>query len=316
MRLVSFSKPGVKNRRMGVVIDDFIIDLKPMTGFTNLFQLLDQDEAALAKLRQAVSHFRMDDLSQKADVYPLADVTLRIPLRPQTLRDFYAFEQHVKTANENRGRDIPKEWYDFPVFYFSNPGTAFGPDEPIPYPLYTEKLDYELEVACVIGKKGRNIPAAQAEEHIFGYMIFNDWSARDIQRREMAVGLGPAKGKDFASSFGPYLVTADELSDRHMGRPGVFDLEMTASVNGIEKSRGNWRDLYWSFGQMIERASDEVTLYPGEVIGSGTVGTGCLLELTRGEGPWLQPGDVVALEIERLGSLQTTIGEKVTIYEE
>lgn len=229
---------------------------------------------------------------------------------PRSLRDFYAFEQHVKTAYENRGRDVPKEWYEFPVFYYTNTSAIYGPDDTIPYPSYSDALDYELEVACVIGKAGIDIRAEDAEDYIFGYTIFNDWSARDVQRKEMKVGLGPAKGKDFAKSFGPYLVTPDELADRHTGRPGVYDLEMVARVNGVERSRGNWKDLYWSFGQMIERASQDVWLQPGDVIGSGTVGTGCLLELTRGEGPWLQPGDVVELEIERLGVLRNTIGER------
>lgn len=233
------------------------------------------------------------------------------PLPPITsLRDFYAFEQHVQTANENRGRSVPKEWYEFPVFYFSNISMIYGPDETIPYPSYTDALDYELEVACLIAKAGRDIPIEKAEDYISGYMIFNDWSARDIQRREMAVGLGPAKGKDFASSFGPYLLTPDELADRHTGRPGVYDLAMVARVNGVETSRGNWKDLHWSFGEMIARASQDVTLQPGDVIGSGTVGTGCLLEITKGSGPWLQPGDVVELEVERLGILRNTIGEK------
>lgn len=246
-------------------------------------------------------------------VWNLDEVKIAAPLLHPfgfTLRDFYAFEQHVKTANQNRGRDVPKEWYQIPVFYFSNPNSVYGPDETIPYPQKSSALDYELEVACVIGKEGRNIQPQDAEDYIFGYMIFNDWSARDLQRQEMAVGLGPAKGKDFASSFGPYLVTPDELADRHMGRPGVYDLEMVARVNGVETSRGNWKTLHWSFGEMLARASEDVTLYPGDVIGSGTVGTGCLLETTRGQGPYLQPGDVVELEVERLGVLRSTVGEK------
>jgi fumarylacetoacetate (FAA) hydrolase len=238
-------------------------------------------------------------------------VTLHAPLSPmRSLRDFYAFEQHVKTANQNRGREVPKEWYEIPVFYFSNHNAIYGQDQVIPYPRQSSALDYELEIACVIGKGGINIAPEAAEDHILGLMIFNDWSARDLQRQEMVVGLGPAKGKDFASSFGPYLVTLDELSDRHMGRPGVYDLEMVARVNGEERSRGNMRDLYYSFGDLIARASQDVPLYPGEVIGSGTVGTGCLLEITRAQGPWLQPGDVVELEIERLGILRNTIGQK------
>ncbi len=244
-------------------------------------------------------------------VLPLPAVRLTAPLRrPATLRDFYAFEQHVKTANENRGREVPPQWYEIPVFYFSNPNSVYGPGDTIPYPSRSSALDYELEVACVIGKEGRDIKAEDAETYITGYMIFNDWSARDVQRQEMAVGLGPAKGKDFASSCGPYLVTPDALADRHTGRPGVYDLAMIARVNGVETSRGNWKDLHWSFGDMLARASEGVTLYPGDVIGSGTVGTGCLLETTRGQGPYLQPGDVVELEIERLGVLRNTVGEQ------
>ena len=232
------------------------------------------------------------------------------PLLPATLRDAYAFEQHVKTANKNRGRDVPKEWYDFPVFYYTNPHSIFGPDEEIPYPPYTSALDYELEIAVVIGKTGMNIKVEDAENHIFGYTIFNDWSARDVQRAEMKVGLGPAKGKDFASSLGPLIVTREALADKTVGRAGVYDLAMTAKVNGVEMSRGNLKDIFWSFGEIIARASQSVMLQPGDVIGSGTVGTGCLLELTKGEGPWLQPGDIVELEVERIGILRNTIGRE------
>lgn len=237
-------------------------------------------------------------------------VRLLPPLpRPMSLRDFYAFEQHVSTANANRGKSVPPEWYKRPVFYFSNPHAAFGPEEIVPIPSYSQALDYELEVACVIGQPGRDIPAERAGAFIFGYMIFNDWSARDEQRAEMSVGLGPAKGKDFASSFGPWLVTTDELADRAEHRPGVYDLGMEARLNGETVARGNWKDIHWSFADMIERASADVFLLPGEVIGSGTVGGGCLLETTRGEGPWLQPGDVVELEIERLGVLRNVVGQ-------
>jgi fumarylacetoacetate (FAA) hydrolase len=228
-------------------------------------------------------------------------------LRPNTLRDFYAFEEHVATANKNRGREAPKQWYEIPVFYFSNPHAVYGPGEDVPVPKFTQELDYELEVAAVIGMAGRDIKAGKAMEHIFGFTIFNDWSARDVQRQEMKVGLGPAKGKDFASSFGPYIITPDELGDRATGKPGVYDLEMTACINGKEYSRGNWKSLYYSFGQMIERASADVTLSPGDIIGSGTVGTGCLLELTKAEGPWLKRGDVVELRIEQLGILKNKV---------
>lgn len=238
----------------------------------------------------------------------LEEVNFHAPIHPTTLRDAYAFEQHVVTANRNRGRDVPQEWYQFPVFYFTNPNAAFGHEDTIPCPPYTSALDYELEIAVVIGKRGMDIRPEEAPEHIFGYTIFNDWSARDVQRREMAVGLGPAKGKDFASSFGPVIVTADELADRATGRPGVYDLEMTARINGKEFSRGNFKDIHWSFGEILARASESVMLLPGDVIGSGTVGTGCLLELTKFQGPWLDRGDVVELEIERIGVLRNTVG--------
>jgi fumarylacetoacetate (FAA) hydrolase len=168
-------------------------------------------------------------------------------------------------------------------------------------------LDYELEIAAIIGKAGVNINPEDAPKHIFGYTIFNDWSARDVQRAEMKVALGPAKGKDFASSLGPVIATADEFADETEGRPGVHIAAMVARVNGEERSRGNFKDIYWSFGQIIARASESVMLYPGDVIGSGTVGTGCLLELTQAQGPWLQPGDVIELEIEGIGILRNTI---------
>jgi fumarylacetoacetate (FAA) hydrolase len=184
-----------------------------------------------------------------------------------------------------------------------------GPEDVVPHPAASRALDFELEVACIIGEPGRNLLAEEALEHIFGFTIFNDWSARDLQRQEMVVGLGPAKGKDFASSLGPWIVTPDELVPYTAGRPGVYDLAMTARVNGVERSRGNWKDIHYSFGELIARASADVTLLPGDVIGSGTVGTGCLLELTRGEGPWLQIGDVVELEIEGLGVLRNTVGK-------
>ena len=242
------------------------------------------------------------------DSFSLEEVTFHSPIHPTTLRDAYAFEQHVVTANRNRGRDVPEEWYQFPVFYFTNPNAVFGQEDVIPYPPYTQAMDYELEIAAVIGKGGRDIKPEDAPAHIFGYTIFNDWSARDIQRKEMIVGLGPAKGKDFASSFGPVIVTHETLAEKATDRPGVYDLSMVARINGEEFSRGNFKDIHYSFGEIPARVSDSVTLYPGDVIGSGTVGTGCLLELTKFQGPWLNPGDVVELEIERIGILRNTVG--------
>lgn len=237
--------------------------------------------------------------------YDLSNVKLKAPLpRPASIRDFYAFEEHVVTARGKRGLDVVPEWYEFPVFYFTNHHAVKGPEDSIPPPRGCRKLDYELEIACVIGKEGRNIKASEAQEYIFGYMIMNDWSARDIQAMEMKVGLGPAKGKDFATSFGPYLVTADELPLRDNG----IDLGMEAFVNGERYSAGNVNDMYYSFGELIERASKDVTLYPGEVIGSGTVGSGCILEQTGRE--WLKSGDRVELSITHLGSLTNVVGEE------
>ncbi|MDR0267287.1 fumarylacetoacetate hydrolase family protein [Paenibacillus sp.] len=240
-------------------------------------------------------------------VYPASDVTLLAPIpKPPSVRDFYAFEAHVIAARRRRGLDIMPEWYQFPVFYFSNHQAIVGQDALIRRPAATSALDYELEVACVISKEGRDISAEEADSYIFGYCIMNDWSARDLQREEVKVGLGPAKGKDFATSIGPYLVTKDELERYHAG--GRHFLEMAARVNGVELSRGNMRDLHYTFGDMIARASADATLYPGDIIGSGTVGTGCLLELGSEVHRWLEPGDVVELEVTGLGLLRNTVG--------
>jgi fumarylacetoacetate (FAA) hydrolase len=223
--------------------------------------------------------------------YPLADVVLRPPvLHPPSIRDFYAFEQHVRTARGSRGLDVPREWYEIPVFYFSNPAAVFGPDDEIPYPEGTEELDYELELAAVIGADGQ----------IAGFTVMNDWSARDLQRAEMKVGLGPSKGKDFATSFGPVLVTTDEFD----GTAGT----MVARVNGEERSRGAVADMHYSWRAIREHAARNTRLLPGDMLGSGTVGTGCILEL--GGGRWLQPGDVVELEIEGIGVLRNTVGPR------
>jgi fumarylacetoacetate (FAA) hydrolase len=237
---------------------------------------------------------------------PLEEVRLLAPLpRPTSLRDFYAFEGHVSRANRMRGREVPSAWYDIPVFYFSNHAAIYGPEEEIPLPR-TRQLDYELEIACVIGRAGRDIAEEDALEYIAGLTILNDWSARDLQAQEMGVGLGPAKGKDFATSLGPWLVTMDELEPYALF-DGRYDMEMIARVNGEERSRGNLRSIYYTFGQMVARASQDCNLVPGDVIGTGTVGTGCLLEITEGRGPWLLPDDEVELEVTGLGTLRNRI---------
>jgi fumarylacetoacetate (FAA) hydrolase len=210
---------------------------------------------------------------------------------------------------ERRGWTVPEAWYRLPIFYFSNVSEIRGADEPVWRPAASQELDYELEVAALIDTPVHDGDADQGEEAIGGYMVFNDWSARDLQREETTVRLGPAKGKDFASSIGPWLVTPDELADARKGKG--YDLAMTATVNGVELSRGTWADTQFSFGDMIARASDDVRLRPGDLIGSGTVGTGCLLEV-RDEvlKRYLQAGDTVTLAVERLGALTTPIVDR------
>src|SRR6266704_6716158 len=237
----------------------------------------------------------------------LSEVRIRPPIsRPPIIRDFYAFEEHVKAARARRGLQIPQEWYDFPAFYYSNPGKVYGPEDEVPRPAYTKALDYELEIACVLGKTGIDVSESEAELFIAGYTIMNDWSARDVQEKEMKIGLGPAKAKDFATSLGPWIVTPDELQDKKAGL-GRFDLSMKARVNGKQLSNGNMKSMHRTFPQMIARASQSVEVHPGEVFGSGTVGTGSILELGTEVHRWLRPGDEVELEIERLGVLRNRI---------
>lgn len=331
MKFLSFNPPDSPSTEtasghivhLGVLENETVIDLaacrlwahqnhglalEPLDG--TLLELIQAGEGSLDYIKRLLACLKGESASslQAEDGSPLAykleAVHLYPPLpRPNSLRDFYAFEQHVITAFANRERPVPPEWYQFPAFYYSNPNAIFGPGELIPYPSYTQELDYELEIACVIGKPGINISAEDAGQYIFGYTLLNDWSARDIQRLENKIGLGPAKGKDFATSLGPWIVTPDELAERATGRVGVFDLRLCARVNGVELSSGNWKDIHYSFGEMIARASQEAYLLPGDVLGSGTVGTGCLLELTHARGPWLQPGDIVEFEADCLGVL-------------
>ena len=230
-------------------------------------------------------------------------------LQPPSLRDFYAFERHVGTMWKRRDMEIPEAWYRLPIFYFSNVSEIRGAGDPVWAPRGSEELDYELEVAALIDTPVRNLDAARGGEAIGGYMILNDWSARDLQREESTVRLGPAKGKDFASSIGPWLVTPDELDDAR--RDKGYDLEMTAAVNDEELSRGMWSSAHFSFAEMVERASADVRLRPGDVLGSGTVGTGCLLEI-RDEKlkRYLQPGDTVTLAIDRLGELTAPVVQR------
>lgn len=224
-----------------------------------------------------------------------------------SFRDFYAFEEHVRTCRAKRGLEVVPQWYEQPVFYFSNPRSLVPDRAEVYAPARSEELDYELELGLVIGKAGRDISEADAWDHVLGFTIVNDLSARDLQRQEMAVGLGPAKGKDFATAVGPQIVPLDALRDR-IDRTGRLQLDMAARINGRERSRGNAGTMHFGWPRLIAQASRDADLLPGDLLGSGTVGTGCILELgPETTGGWLKPGDTVELEIERLGTLTTRI---------
>jgi fumarylacetoacetate (FAA) hydrolase len=257
----------------------------------------------------------------KVKTKSIHDVQLLAPVPfPTSCRDGYAFRQHVAAARRNRGVDMIAEFDQYPIFYFTNHHSVQGPGNIYCMPDHFEKLDFELEAAIVISKPGKNIKAAEADEYIGGLMIMNDMSARTLQMEEMLLNLGPAKGKDFSTVIGPKLVTLDELAQYEVAcKPGhigkAWNLTMKCWVNGIQVSEGNVADMDWTFAEIIERASYGVQLYPGDVIGSGTVGTGCFLELNgtaklndaNATPQWLQPNDVVTMEITALGKLENTI---------
>jgi fumarylacetoacetate (FAA) hydrolase len=245
------------------------------------------------------------------DTVPVDRVRLLAPLdRPPSVRDFFAFEDHVKNSRAGQGLDVDPGWYEHPLFYFSNPAAIYGPDDDIMVPRNCGALDYELEVACVIGKEAADLdpddPASM--QVIAGFTILNDWSARDVQAREMTQNLGPAKGKDFATSLGPCVVTADEFAGLPEGRPKAT---MAARVNGEEKSRGELQAIHFPWTALLAHASANTRLVPGDVLGSGTCGTGCLLEWRmtghRDTHPWLRPGDVVELDVEHIGVLRNAV---------
>jgi len=252
---------------------------------------IDGDRVVQLAAQTLQSFFTGGGKAREHAEYPLADVDLMPPvLKPPSVRDFYAFEQHVKTARARRGLEVPEEWFRIPVFYFSNPNAIYGPEAEVPHPDGSKELDYELEVAAIIGD----------DQQIGGFTVMNDWSARDLQRQEMKVGLGPAKGKDFATSLGPIVVTPDEFD----GSAAT----MVARVNGEERSRGELGDMHWSWDELAAQASRNTELCAGDILGSGTVGTGCILE--QGDGRWLQPGDVVELEVDGIGVLRNRVGPR------
>ena len=295
MKLVTFTLIGSNKLCLGALLDDKVLDLTiasqnkiPPDMLTFIEGGKDLVNLAKDVIGNPTSH----------KLYSLNEVKLRVPLiKPPSLKDFFAFEEHAKAGARRRNEELPKEWHEIPAYYKGNHREIYGTEDEVPWPFYTRKLDFECEIACVIGKKGKNLSPEEAKDYIFGYMIFNDFSARDIQKKEMILRLGPAKSKDFANAFGPILVTQDEVDPKK-------DFLMTVRVNGEVWSEGHFKDQYWGFPLMISHVSQEETIYPGDILGSGTFYKGCGLDLDR----WIQPGDTIELEVPKLGVLKNKIG--------
>ncbi len=317
MKLLSYIKE--EREQLGVLIDGMVYDMEvlhpDLPNSMNMFLTYWEDMYPVAQAGEIM--LREKTRTSNKGV-PLSGLQLLAPVPfPPSCRDGYAFRQHVAAARRNRKAEMIPEFDQYPIFYFTNHHSIMGPGEVRCMPDHFEKLDFELEAAIVICRHGRNIRAGEADDYIGGLMIMNDLSARRLQMEEMLLNLGPAKGKDFATAIGPWLVTLDELQpfeipckENHTGKS--WNLKMTCSVNGKQVSEGNLGDMDWTFAEIIERASYGVDLYPGDVIGSGTVGTGCFLELNgtgkfqdpNYEEQWLQEGDEVEMEIEQLGKLE------------
>ncbi|MET9319537.1 fumarylacetoacetate hydrolase family protein [Streptomyces sp. NPDC003038] len=301
MRFASYAHLG--RRRLGVVEDDG--HLYPVPGHDCLLGLIQAGPDALLDAGAATL--------REPPGPRVSDVTLLPPFQPPTIRDFVTFEEHVEGVRRSvdGAAGVPDQWYEAPTFYFTNPYAVIGPHDHVPMPPGSTVLDYELEVAAVIGREGRDLTPEQAREHIIGYTVFNDWSARDLQSAEMKVGLGPCKGKDSAATLGPYLVTADEL-DRYRDADGFLRLALTASVNGEVVGRDLLSNMSWTFDEMVAYASRGAYVMPGDVLGSGTCGNGgCLAELwgvrgDRSPRP-LRPGDTVTLTVEGIGTVANTV---------
>lgn len=320
MKLASYLREG--HDQLGILIDGLLYDLDVLhpelpNSMSILLNYWDSMIEVMQKGEAAIKEGRIS----KGQGVPFDSVQVLSPVPfPPSCRDGYAFRQHVAAARRNRKAEMIPEFDQYPIFYFTNHHTIQGAGPVLCMPDHFEKLDFELECAIVICKQGRNIRAELADEYIGGLMIMNDLSARRLQMEEMLLNLGPAKGKDFATAVGPCLITLDELvqyeippKEGHVGKS--WNLRMQCFVNGVQVSDGNLGDMDWTFAEIIERASYGVDLYPGDIIGSGTVGTGCFLEL-NGTGKlndanyqeqWLQEGDVVEMEIEALGKLSNTM---------
>ena len=317
MKLVTFVRPGGDpSGLLGVVLPDVgVLDLGRASETFRGLSMLDLVRRHEELLPEARALAAGEASIPAGSLLREDEVGILAPLpRPVSVRDGYAFRQHVETARRNRGLPMIPEFDEFPVFYFTNALAVIGPGELRVGGRRLEKLDFELECFAVIGKTVTNPTLEKADDAILGYGVMNDLSARALQMEEMKLNLGPAKGKDFATAIGPWLVTKDELFSRISPSPrgNVLHARMTAHVNGVQVSEGNVAQMNWTFAQIVQRAADGVTLEPGEVIGSGTVGTGCFLEL-NGSGitkdQWLRPGDVVDLAIDGLGTLTNTVAE-------
>lgn len=325
MKFVTYKSKDNEQNKFGYIENDNIIDiteakkwLNDSMGNQNYLTIPNSLQESLSNwdtyfnliqgMKCELESIDIEELKAKKLSSELNEVRWLPPVtHPQSFRDFYAFEQHVKAARKLRGLEMHPDWFRLPIFYFSNPNALYGHKENIPYPDNTNELDFELEFAIIIANGGRNIKKEEADTYIAGYTICNDWSARDLQREEMQLSLGPAKGKDFATSFGPYMVTPDELKN-DLDEYGKLHLRMTCHVNDELISDGNTNDLFHPFTTMIERASMNTNLVAGDYLGSGTVGTGCILELRpENVGGWLKKGDVIRLKVDKLGELENTI---------
>ncbi len=325
MKFVTYKSKDNEQNKFGYIENDNIIDiteakkwLNDSMGNQNYLTIPNSLQESLSNwdtyfnliqgMKCELESIDIEELKAKKLSSELNEVRWLPPVtHPQSFRDFYAFEQHVKAARKLRGLEMHPDWFRLPIFYFSNPNALYGHKENIPYPDNTNELDFELEFAIIIANGGKNIKKEEADTYIAGYTICNDWSARDLQREEMQLSLGPAKGKDFATSFGPYMVTPDELKN-DLDEYGKLHLRMTCHVNDELISDGNTNDLFHPFTTMIERASMNTNLVAGDYLGSGTVGTGCILELRpENVGGWLKKGDVIRLKVDKLGELENTI---------
>src|SRR6201985_3495024 len=317
MKLVSYKTED--DEHLGIFVNGHIYNLNSCHKLipNNMTEFLWGGDELMDRARKVNDDISSGKMEAKEELF--FELIAPVP-HPTSCRDGYAFRQHVAAARRNRKVDMIPEFDQYPIFYFTNHNAIQGPGEIPCMPDHFQKLDFELEAAIVICKKGRNVRAADADQYIGGYMIMNDMSARTLQMEEMLLNLGPAKGKDFSTVIGPMLVTPDELEPYKIAaKPGhvgnAYNLKMTCTVNGVQVSAGNMGDMDWTFAEIIERCAYGADILPGDVIGSGTVGTGCFLEL-NGTGllndpsfkpQWLQPGDVVEMEIDGLGVLKNTI---------